>query len=193
MKLTTKGRYAVTAMLDLALNADLGPVSLAEISERQEISLSYLEQLFAKLRKHELVISTRGPGGGYRVARDLSSIAVGEIIDAVDESVDATHCGGKKNCHNQGRCLTHDLWAGLSEQIERFLNGVSLQDLIDNRDETVSVATVNADLTLGHTGNSQGIDSNTSAKADPGGGITALGSSGEATPLVLQRNVGAAS
>lgn len=132
MKLTTKGRYAVTAMLDLAINADEGPVSLAEISDRQEISLSYLEQLFAKLRKHQLVVSTRGPGGGYRVSRTLSDVAVGEIITAVDESVDATHCGGKKNCHTAGRCLTHDLWAGLSDQIETFLNGVSLQDLINN-------------------------------------------------------------
>ncbi|MBX2885430.1 MAG: Fe-S cluster assembly transcriptional regulator IscR [Granulosicoccus sp.] len=135
MKLTTKGRYAVTAMLDLAINAGDSPVSLAEISDRQEISLSYLEQLFAKLRKHELVVSTRGPGGGYRIARNLTDVAVGEIITAVDESVDATHCGGKKNCHNAGRCLTHDLWAGLSTQIERFLNGVSLQDLINNHAE----------------------------------------------------------
>lgn len=131
MKLTTKGRYAVTAMLDLALNSGTKPVSLAEISDRQEISLSYLEQLFAKLRKHDLVVSTRGPGGGYRVSRELSEVAIGQIIGAVDESVDATHCRGKQNCHHDGRCLTHDLWAGLSEQIEEFLNGVSLQDLID--------------------------------------------------------------
>ena len=142
MKLTTKGRYAVTAMLDLALNASHRPVSLAEISDRQEISLSYLEQLFAKLRKHDLVVSTRGPGGGYRVARVLSEIAVGEIIGAVDESVDATHCGGRKNCHNHGRCLTHDLWEGLSEQIESFLNGVSLQDLIDNHGDSVERGTI---------------------------------------------------
>lgn len=133
MKLTTKGRYAVTAMLDLALHGDEGPVALAEISERQELSLSYLEQLFAKLRKHKLVVSTRGPGGGYRVARSLDSVAVAQIIGAVDESVDATHCAGKKNCHNHGRCLTHDLWEGLSQQIEEFLNGVSLQDLIDRQ------------------------------------------------------------
>lgn len=144
MKLTTKGRYAVTAMLDLAINADEHPVSLAEISERQEISLSYLEQLFAKLRKHKLVLSTRGPGGGYRVARDLADVAVGEIITAVDESVDATHCGGKKNCRNEGRCLTHDLWAGLSDQIENFLNGVSLQDLIDNHAERGSDEVIHA-------------------------------------------------
>jgi len=133
MKLTTKGRYAVTAMLDLALNSSQGPVSLGEISERQEISLSYLEQLFAKLRKQELVVSTRGPGGGYRVSRSLDQVAVGQIISAVDEPVDVTNCAGRKNCHNHGRCLTHDLWEALSIQIEDFLNGVSLQDLIEKQ------------------------------------------------------------
>ena len=135
MKLTTKGRYAVTAMFDLALNSSVDPVSLAEISERQAISLSYLEQLFAKLRKHDLVVSTRGPGGGYRVSRQLCDIAVADIISAVDESVDATHCGGKENCRTdgqvRGRCLTHDLWAELSAQIEGFLSGISLEDLIN--------------------------------------------------------------
>jgi len=133
MKLTTKGRYAVTAMLDLALHAQSGPVSLAEISTRQEISLSYLEQLFSRLRKQDLVASTRGPGGGYRVARSLDKVAISEIIMAVNESVDATQCAGKENCHSHGRCLTHDLWEGLSEQIEEFLSGVSLQDLIDKQ------------------------------------------------------------
>lgn len=133
MKLTTKGRYAVTAMLDLALHAQSGPVSLAEISTRQEISLSYLEQLFSRLRKHDLVASTRGPGGGYRVSRGLNEVAISEIIMAVNESVDATQCAGKENCHSHGRCLTHDLWEGLSEQIEEFLSGVSLQDLIDKQ------------------------------------------------------------
>jgi len=133
MKLTTKGRYAVTAMLDLALHGDAGPVSLAEISTRQEISLSYLEQLFSKLRRSGLVTSTRGPGGGYSVARELSNVAVSEIIGAVNESVDATQCGGKENCHSHGRCLTHDLWEGLSAQIEEFLSGVSLQDMIDRQ------------------------------------------------------------
>jgi len=131
MKLTTKGRYAVTAMLDLALHGEQGPVSLAEISTRQEISLSYLEQLFSKLRRNGLVISTRGPGGGYSVARDLAQVPVSEIISAVNESVDATQCAGKENCHSHGRCLTHDLWEGLSEQIEEFLSSVSLQDMID--------------------------------------------------------------
>jgi len=123
MKLTTKGRYAVTAMLDLALHAQNGPVSLAEISTRQEISLSYLEQLFSRLRKQDLVSSTRGPGGGYRVSRELSQVAVSEIIAAVNETVDATSCAGKQNCHSHGRCLTHDLWEGLSAQIEDFLKG----------------------------------------------------------------------
>lgn len=131
MKLTTRGRYAVTAMLDLALHADQGPVSLADISERQEISLSYLEQLFARLRRHKLVESTRGPGGGYSMSRPLSEVAVVHIVKAVDESVDATQCGGQKNCHQHGRCLTHDLWEGLSQQVEEFLSGISLQDLID--------------------------------------------------------------
>ncbi|MBX2823417.1 MAG: Fe-S cluster assembly transcriptional regulator IscR [Gammaproteobacteria bacterium] len=179
MKLTTKGRYAVTAMLDLALNADLGPVSLAEISERQEISLSYLEQLFAKLRKHELVISTRGPGGGYRVARNLATIPVGAIIDAVDESVDATHCGGKKNCHNRGRCLTHDLWAGLSDQIESFLNSVSLQDLIDNR-LPGSDAGAAIDPTLDEREEAEAAGTGLSAQRHA--------QNSALTPVVLQRN-----
>lgn len=135
MRLTTKGRYAVTAMLDLALHGAGKPVALAEISQRQELSLSYLEQLFAKLRKNKLVKSTRGPGGGYRVARQLRDVSVAEIIFAVDESVDATSCGGRENCLSQGRCLTHDLWESLSFQIEQFLRGVSLQDLIDQQAE----------------------------------------------------------
>jgi Rrf2 family iron-sulfur cluster assembly transcriptional regulator len=118
-------------MLDLALHADQGPVSLSDISERQEISLSYLEQLFARLRRHKLVQSTRGPGGGYSMSRPLSEVAVVHIVKAVDESVDATQCGGQKNCHQHGRCLTHDLWEGLSQQVEEFLSGISLQDLID--------------------------------------------------------------
>lgn len=130
MKLTTKGRYAVTAMLDLALHSDRGPVPLAAISERQEISLSYLEQLFSRLRKNGLVVSTRGPGGGYRVARSLDQVVVSEIIGAVNESVDATQCSGAENCHSHGRCLTHDLWEDLSSQIEEFLSGVSLADMI---------------------------------------------------------------
>lgn len=130
MKLTTKGRYAVTAMLDLALHGQSGPVPLASISERQEISLSYLEQLFSRLRRSGLVTSTRGPGGGYRVSRPLDQVVVSEIIGAVNESVDATQCGGAENCHSHGRCLTHDLWEDLSARIEEFLSGVSLAELI---------------------------------------------------------------
>lgn len=130
MRLTTKGRYAVTAMLDLALNAQQGPVSLAEISNRQEISLSYLEQLFARLRRKELVSSVRGPGGGYQLARTAEDICVAAVIDAVDESVDATRCGGKGNCQQGSKCLTHNLWCDLSEQIHGFLSGISLAELV---------------------------------------------------------------
>lgn len=130
MRLTTKGRYAVTAMLDLALNDDSGPVTLADISARQGISLSYLEQLFSRLRKKGLVVSTRGPGGGYNLARSASSVAVGEVVDAVDEPVDATRCGGAADCQNQERCLTHDLWSELSAQIREFLMRVTLGELM---------------------------------------------------------------
>lgn len=130
MRLTTKGRYAVTAMLDLALHADRGPVSLADISERQGISISYLEQLFAKLRKDELVSSVRGPGGGYRLSRPASEVYVASIIDAVDEQVDATRCGGEGTCQDGGMCLTHYLWQDLSAQIHTFLSGISLGDLV---------------------------------------------------------------
>ena len=133
MKLTTRGRYAVTAMLDLAMHAGEGPVALAEISERQQISLSYLEQLFANLRKSGLVQSSRGPGGGYQLNASTDEVVVSDIIDAVHETVDATNCGGMKNCHNHSRCLTHDLWAGLSAQIEEFLSGITLRDLIENK------------------------------------------------------------
>ncbi len=131
MKLTTRGRYAVTAMLDLALHSEDGPVSLSDISDRQEISLSYLEQLFSRLRRNDLVISTRGPGGGYTVARPLTEVVVADIVLAVNESVDATQCSGQKNCHQHGRCLTHDLWESLSQQVENFLRGISLHDLIN--------------------------------------------------------------
>ncbi|HEX7026089.1 MAG TPA: Fe-S cluster assembly transcriptional regulator IscR [Gammaproteobacteria bacterium] len=132
MRLTTKGRYAVTAMLDLAVHHSEGPVALADISERQGISLSYLEQLFAKLRKNGLVASTRGPGGGYNLNREAGQIAVADVIAAVDEAVDATRCGGSKNCQGgEARCLTHDLWEDLSDQIRNFLSGVSLADLVN--------------------------------------------------------------
>jgi Rrf2 family iron-sulfur cluster assembly transcriptional regulator len=134
MRLTTKGRYAVTAMLDLALHAGRGPISLADISSRQHISLSYLEQLFAKLRRNELVKSVRGPGGGYQLSRSQSEIFVVEVIDAVNESVDATGCNSKGDCYGGGECLTHNLWCDLSEQIHDFLSGISLADLVARKD-----------------------------------------------------------
>ena len=133
MKLTTRGRYAVTAMLDLAIHGEQRPVSLADISVRQEISLSYLEQLFAKLRRGALVDSVRGPGGGYRLAHDRRAIFVAQIIDALEESVDVTNCQGKGNCHHGEVCLTHHLWQDLSDRIHDFLSGISLADLVDNR------------------------------------------------------------
>lgn len=134
MKLTSKGRYAVTAMLDLALHAKHGPVSLADISERQDISLSYLEQLFAKLRRSNLVASVRGPGGGYVLNKDPSLLSVGEIIAAVNENIDATKCNGKADCSGGQRCLTHNLWEDLSERISDFLNAISLHELMQKRD-----------------------------------------------------------
>ncbi len=134
MKLTTRGRYAVTAMLDLAIHGSERPVSLADISSRQEISLSYLEQLFSKLRRNGLVLSVRGPGGGYHLARAESAIFVAEIIDAVDESVDVTNCHGKGNCQQGEVCLTHHLWLDLSEQIHAFLSQISLGDLVGRRE-----------------------------------------------------------
>ncbi len=134
MRLTTKGRYAVTAMLDLAIHADGGPVSLADISGRQDISLSYLEQLFAKLRRSGLVLSVRGPGGGYRLSRSGQQIFVAEIVDAVNESVDATGCGGSTNCQQGEICLTHYLWCDLSDQIHNFLSSISLASLLERRE-----------------------------------------------------------
>ena len=132
MRLTTKGRFAVTAMIDLALRQSSGPVTLAAISQRQQISLSYLEQLFGKLR--ELVESTRGPGGGYTLGRKASEITVADIIVSVDEPMDATQCGGKENCHGDGnRCMTHELWAALNEKMVDFLDSVSLQKLVDDQ------------------------------------------------------------
>lgn len=131
MKLTTKGRYAVTAMLDLALHATEGPVPLADISQRQGISLSYLEQLFAKLRKQGLVDSARGPGGGYRLSRDANEIAVADVVTAIDEKVDATRCGGMGNCQDGKPCLTHELWSDLSRQLYEFLENISLGQLVE--------------------------------------------------------------
>jgi len=138
MRLTTKGRFAVTAMIDLALRQGNGPVSLAGISERQSISLSYLEQLFGKLRRHEIVESIRGPGGGYSLARRADKVTVADIIIAVDEPIDATQCGGKEHCHGADsasgtRCMTHELWATLNEKMVDYLDSVSLQDLVDQQ------------------------------------------------------------
>ena len=130
MRLTTKGRFAVTAMLDLAMHGGNGPVTLAAISERQHISLSYLEQLFGKLRRASLVSSTRGPGGGYNLAQAPASISVADIVSAVDEPLDATQCGGKENCHDDRRCMTHDLWATLNEKMQDYLSSVTLADLV---------------------------------------------------------------
>jgi Rrf2 family iron-sulfur cluster assembly transcriptional regulator len=134
MRLTTKGRFAVTAMIDLGLRQNNGPVTLAAISQRQQISLSYLEQLFGKLRRHELVESTRGPGGGYTLGRKASEITVADIIVSVDEPIDATQCGGKENCLGDGsRCMTHDLWSSLNSRMVEFLDSVSLQKLVDDQ------------------------------------------------------------
>ena len=131
MKLTTRGRYAVTAMLDLAIHGGEDPITLADISARQEISLSYLEQLFSKLRREDLVRSIRGPGGGYQLAREHDRIFVAQIIDAVDESIDATNCQGRGDCNHGEVCLTHHLWQDLSDQIHGFLSGISLGDLVN--------------------------------------------------------------
>lgn len=133
MRLTTKGRYAVTAMLDLAINRGNGPICLADISERQSISLSYLEQLFSKLRQSSLVESVRGPGGGYILALPSDQIFVSDIIDSVNETIDATNCAGQADCNNGDMCLTHHLWEDLSGQIHSFLNGISLANLVDRR------------------------------------------------------------
>jgi len=131
LKLTSKGRYAVTAILDLAFHSTSGPVTLSDISKRQDISLSYLEQLFTRLRKQALVRSTRGPGGGYSLNRPASEIAVAEVVSAVDEIVDTTRCSGANNCHDGQQCLAHELWDDLSQQIYGFLDEISLQDLME--------------------------------------------------------------
>ncbi len=133
MRLTTKGRFAVTAMVDLAMRHGSGPVTLAEISARQKISLSYLEQLFGKLRRRQIVESVRGPGGGYFLDRNMRELSVAEIILAVDEPLDATQCGGKENCHDDQKCITHDLWASLNQRIFEYLGSMTLQQLVDNQ------------------------------------------------------------
>lgn len=138
MRLTTKGRFAVTAMIDLAMRQEQGPVTLAGISQRQNISLSYLEQLFGKLRRFNLVDSTRGPGGGYTLSRGGDEITVADIIVAVDEPLDATQCGGKGNCHSddnhRGQCMTHDLWSNLNKKMVEYLESVTLKDLVLSQD-----------------------------------------------------------
>ena len=140
MRLTTKGRFAVTAMVDLAMRQNRGPVTLAAISERQHISLSYLEQLFGKLRRAKLVSSVRGPGGGYNLAQPINAVSVADIVTAVDEPLDATQCGGKENCHDEKRCMTHDLWEELNTTVYGFLQGVTLSQLVERqRRKPVSV------------------------------------------------------
>lgn len=138
MRLTTKGRYAVTAMLDLAIHREQGPITLADISQRQGISLSYLEQLFSRLRKKGLVDSARGPGGGYRLSRGAESISIAEVIAAVDETVDATRCHGLRNCQETNPCLTHQLWYDLSSQIRDFLSNITLAQVVGKRSDEVA-------------------------------------------------------
>ena len=133
MRLTTKGRFAVTAMLDLALHAGKGPVTLSGISERQKISLSYLEQLFGKLRRRKIVVSVRGPGGGYNLARTPSQVTIADIIGAVEEPLDSTQCGGRENCRENQRCMTHDLWEELNATVYGFLAGVTLAQLVERQ------------------------------------------------------------
>ncbi len=145
MRLTTKGRFAVTAMIDLAQRQTNGPVTLAGISERQKISLSYLEQLFGKLRRHNIVGSVRGPGGGYRLARAMNEVSVADIIAAVDEPLDATNCGGQENCQDEHRCMTHDLWTNLNKRMHEYLASVSLYDLVNQPKAKAIAATVAID------------------------------------------------
>ncbi len=164
MKLTTKGRFAVTAMLDLALNealahdaatnsslpSEIKPVTLAGISERQKISLSYLEQLFSRLRRQGLVSSVRGPGGGYKLAKNYADISVADIINAVDELIDATQCGGHENCRDEGRCMTHDLRATPNSRILDYLAGISLADMVaaqKNKQTVTMMSRLNQDKT----------------------------------------------
>ena len=145
MRLTTKGRFAVTAMIDLAQRQSNGPVPLAGLSERQKISLSYLEQLFGKLRRHSIVASVRGPGGGYRLARGMGEVSVADIIAAVDEPLDATNCGGRENCADEQRCMTHDLWTNLNKRMHEYLASVSLQDLVNQPKAKAVAATISMD------------------------------------------------
>lgn len=150
MKLSTKGRYAVTAMMDLAIHEKYGPVTLADISQIQGISLSYLEQLFANLRRKRLVEGTRGPGGGYRLGRPASDITIAEIVTAVDERLDTTRCAGQENCQEGERCLAHDLWTELSDQIYDFLNGITLAEFVER--QNVQARVEQQDLVHGRAG-----------------------------------------
>lgn len=142
MRLTTKGRFAVTAMIDLALHGSQGPVTLAEISARQKISLSYLEQLFGKLRRHSLVSSVRGPGGGYCLSKPTDDVSVADIIQAVDEPIDATQCHGKENCRDDQKCITHDLWASLNTHIFDYLRAVTLGSLVRKQQQKAAAGAV---------------------------------------------------
>lgn len=149
MRLTTKGRFAVTAMIDLALRQHTGPVTLAGIAERQKISLSYLEQLFGKLRRNRLVSSVRGPGGGYCLAKQMEQVSVADIIQAVDETLDATQCGGKGDCHDDHPCMTHNLWTSLNQRMFDYLRAVSLQELVDQqKNNAACVAAMNEESAM---------------------------------------------
>jgi len=131
MRLTTKGRFAVTAMVDLAMRSGRGPITLASISERQSISLSYLEQLFGKLRRNRIVESVRGPGGGYCLSRPAGKINIAEIVAAVDEAMDVTNCNEMGNCKDGHPCITHELWFGLNQKINEYLASITLQQIVD--------------------------------------------------------------
>jgi Rrf2 family iron-sulfur cluster assembly transcriptional regulator len=161
MRLTTKGRFAVTAMIDLGMRQHKGPVTLAGISQRQTISLSYLEQLFAKLRRHGLVESTRGPGGGYRLGKVATEISVADIIFAVDEPLDATQCSGRANCDNDHRCMTHDLWASLNRHMVDYLDSVSLANLVAQQTTAVRPVTAPPAANTRWTGTRPPVDQNT--------------------------------
>lgn len=165
MRLTSKGRYAVTAMLDVALHSQDSPVPLADISERQGISLSYLEQLFAKLRKAGLVSSVRGPGGGYRLGQEPETISVGHVIDAVDESVDATKCAGKGDCQGGVRCLTHTLWCDLSSRISDFLNNITLGQLMTDNEVLELSDRQDIELTVTHGHAAKNVSSNVTIRS----------------------------
>jgi len=166
MRLTSKGRYAVTAILDLAYHEQSGPVSLSHISQRQEISLSYLEQLFTRLRRHKLVNSTRGPGGGYSLSRPAGMIAVADVIAAVDELIDTTRCSGAENCHDGQQCLTHDLWDDLSNQIYTFLGEISLQDLLDEEGVRTVAARQDARMQADDKLPGTGVDTQNRSRVD---------------------------